>query len=108
MKKLGSKRKRTNILLYSAILSLMLGSNNFANAEDIVATVSSGKELKSVISNAKNPTKIQFANDINITDLNVIPLGTNAIEIDAEGKSLINTKDSRFTFVDNSSLTLRT
>ena len=85
----------------------MLGSNNFANAEDFVATVSSGKELKSVISNAKNPTKIQFANDIDITDLNIIPLGTSAIEIDAEGKSLKNTKDSRFTFVDNSSLTLK-
>ena len=85
----------------------MLGSNNFANAEDIVATVSSGKELKSVISSAKNPTKIQFANDIDITDLNIIPLGTSAIEIDAEGKSLKNTKDSRFTFVDNSSLTLK-
>lgn len=104
MKKLRARRK-SKILLYSAILSLVLSGNNFAVAKDI--TVSSGDELLKEIKNATESTKIQFANDIDISGLNVIPVGNNAIEIDGEGKSLINEKDSRFTFVKNSSLALK-
>ena len=104
MKKLRARRK-SKILLYSAILSLVLSGNNFAVAKDI--TVSSGDELLKEIKNATESTKIQFANDINISGLNIIPVGSNAIEIDGEGKSLINEKDSRFTFVKNSSLALK-
>lgn len=104
-KKRISKRK---ILLYSTLLSLIFSGNNFAIAKDV--TVSSGTELKSVIQKATEPTKIQFGNDVDITSftsLNEIKIGTNAIEIDGAGNSLVNEKDSRFTFVDNSSLTLK-
>ena len=101
-KKRISKRK---ILLYSTLLSLIFSGNNFAIAKDV--TVSSGTELKSVIQKATEPTKIQFENDVDITSLNEIKIGTNAIEIDGAGNSLVNEKDSRFTFVDNSSLTLK-
>lgn len=104
-KKKISKRK---ILLYSTLLSLIFSGNNFAIAKDV--TVSSGTELKSVIQKATEPTKIQFENDVDITSftsLNEIKIGTNAIEIDGAGNSLVNEKDSRFTFVDNSSLTLK-
>ena len=83
----------------------MLSGNNLAIAKDV--TVSSGDELLKEIKNATEPTKIQFANDIDISGLNIIPVGSNAIEIDGEGKSLINEKDSRFTFVKNSSLALK-
>ena len=83
----------------------MLSGNNLAIAKDV--TVSSGNELLKEIKNATEPTKIQFANDIDISGLNIIPVGSNAIEIDGEGKSLINEKDSRFTFVKNSSLALK-
>lgn len=101
-KKRISKRK---ILLYSTLLSLIFSGNNFAIAKDV--TVSSGTELKSVIQKATEPTKIQFEKDVNITSLNEIKIGTNAIEIDGAGNSLVNEKDSRFTFVDNSNLTLK-
>lgn len=97
-----SKRK---ILLYSTLLSLIFSGNNFAIAKDV--TVSSGTELQSVIQKATEPTKIQFENNVDITSLNVIKIGTNAIEIDGGGNSLVNEKDSRFTFIDNSSLTLK-
>ena len=83
----------------------MLSGNNLAIAKDV--TVSSGDELLKEIKNATEPTKIQFANDIKISGLKIIPVGSNAIEIDGEGKSLINENDSRFTFVDNSSLALK-
>lgn len=96
------KRK---ILLYSALLSLIFNGNNFAIAKDV--TVSSGTELQSVIQKTTEPTKILFKDNINITDLGPIKIGTNAIEIDGEGNSLVNEKNSRFTFVDNSSLTLK-
>lgn len=101
-KKRISKRK---ILLYSTLLSLIFSGNNFAIAKDV--TVSSGTELKSVIQKATEPTKIQFGNDVDITSLNEIKIRTNPIEIDGGGNSLVNEKDSRFTFVDNSSLTLK-
>lgn len=105
MRKLKTERNKSKILLYSAILLLLLSGNNFAIAKDI--TVSSKEELLKEIKNATEPTKILFANDIDISGLNIIPVGTNAIEIDGERNSLINEKDSRFTFVDNSSLTLK-
>lgn len=101
-KKRISKRK---ILLYSTLLSLIFSGNNFAIAKDV--TVSSGTELKSVIQKTTEPTKILFEDNIDITSLNEIKIGTNTIEIDGAGKSLVNEKDSRFTFVDNSSLTLK-
>ena len=83
----------------------MLSGNNLVIAKDV--TVSSGNELLKEIKNATELTKIQFANDIDISGLNIIPVGSNAIEIDGEGKGLINEKDSRFTFVKNSSLALK-
>ena len=86
----------------------MLSVNNFAVAKDI--TVSKGEELQQVITKATEPTKIQFANDIDISSSkpnNTIPIGANAIEIDGKGKKLINEKDSKFTFVKNSSLALK-
>lgn len=105
MRKLRARRNKSKILLYSALISLMLSGNNLAIAKDV--TVSSGNELLKEIKNATEPTKIQFANDIDISGLNIIPVGSNAIEIDGKGKSLINEKDSRFTFVKNSSLALK-
>ena len=105
MRKLKTERNKSKILLYSAILLLLLSGNNFAIAKDI--TVSSKEELLKEIKNATEPTKILFANDIDISGLNIIPVGTNAIEIDGERNSLINEKDSRFTFVKNSSLALK-
>ena len=83
----------------------MLSGNNFAVAKDI--TVSTGNELQQVITKATEPTKIQFSNDIDISSLNTIPIGANAIEIDGKGNKLINEKDSKFTFVKNSSLVLK-
>ncbi len=108
MRKLKSRRRK-NILLYSTILSLIVGSNSFAIAKDV--TVSSGDELKKVIQEITaepTNTNIYFANDIDISGKD-ITVGTNVIEIDGGGKSLINEKDSRFKFVDNrkSSLTLK-
>lgn len=105
MRKLRARRNKSKILLYSALISLMLSGNNLAIAKDV--TVSSGNELLKEIKNATEPTKIQFANDIDISGLNIIPVGSNAIEIDGDRKSLINEKDSRFTFVKNSSLALK-
>lgn len=105
MRKLKTKRNKSKILLYSVILLLLLSGNNFAIAKDV--TVSSEDELLKEIKNATEPTKILFAKDIDISGLITIPVGTNAIEIDGEGNSLKNERDSRFTFVDNSSLTLK-
>ncbi len=105
MRRLECELNKNKILLYSLILSLIFSCNNLANAQDVM--VSSGKELKSVIQKASEPTNIQFKNNIDISGWNVIPLGSNAIEIDGEGKSLINEKDSRFTFVKDSSLALK-
>lgn len=88
----------------------MLGSNSFAFAKDV--TVSDGEMLQKEIQYAKEATNIKFEKDINITSLNVIKLNDKPIEIDGEkidgeNNKLINRKDSRFTFVDNSSLTLK-
>ncbi len=83
--------------------------NDYAVAETVVP-VSSGTELKSAIQNAKNPTIIEFVkkdNDIDISRLDKINLNTNAIEIDGKGYNLINEKDARFMFIDNSSLTIK-
>lgn len=86
----------------------MLGSNSFAFAKDV--TVSDGKMLQKEIQYAKEATNIKFEKDIDITSLNGlndIKLNDKPIEIDGENNKLINEKDSRFTFVDNSSLTLK-
>ena len=83
----------------------MLGSNSFAFAKDV--TVSDGEMLQKEIQYAKEATNIKFEKDINITSLKVIKLNDKPIEIDGENNKLINEKDSRFTFVDNSSLTLK-
>ena len=97
-----SKRK---ILLYSTLLSLIFSGNNFAIAKDV--TVSSGTELKSVIQKTTEPTKILFEDNIDITSLDRINVGAKTIEIDGNGKSLINEKDSRFIFSNGSNLTLK-
>lgn len=104
MRKLRSQRYK-NILLYSAILSLTLGSNSYAIAKDV--TVSDGETLKNVIQNATEFTSIQFAKDIDISSLNTIKIGTNTIEIDGNKNRLVNEQDSRFVFENNSSLTLK-
>lgn len=101
-KKRISKRK---ILLYSTLLSLIFSGNNFAIAKDV--TVSSGTELKSVIQKTTEPTKILFEDNIDITSLDRINVGAKTIEIDGNGKSLINEKDSRFIFSNGSNLTLK-
>ena len=80
--------------------------NDYAVAETVVP-VSSGTELKSAIQNAKNPTIIEFNDNIDISRLDKINLNTNAIEIDGKGYNLINEKDARFMFIDNSSLTIK-
>lgn len=105
MREPRSRLSKKKILLYSTLLSLMFSSNNFVAAKDV--TVSSGTELQNVIQKTTEPNKILFEGKINITDLGPIKIGTNAIEIDGEGNSLVNEKDSRFTFVDNSNLTLK-
>ncbi len=97
--------KKKNLLLYSTLLLLIFCSNNFVVAKDV--TVSSGTELKSIIQKTTEPTKIQFEDNIDITNLNTIKLGTETIEIDGNGKSLINEKDARFIFSNNSNLTLK-
>ena len=97
---------KNKFFLLSAIISLMFLCNDYAVAETVVP-VSTGDGLKSVIQNAKNPTKIEFKNDIDISSKNAIPLNANAIEIDGKGYNLINEKDARFTFIDNSSLTIK-
>lgn len=104
MRKLRSQRYK-NILLYSAILSLTLGSNSYAIAKDV--TVSDGETLKNVIQNATEFTSIQFAKDIDISSLNTIKIGTNTIEIDGNKNRLVNEQDSRFVFENDSSLTLK-
>lgn len=104
MRKLRSQRYK-NILLYSAILSLTLGSNSYAIAKDV--TVSDGETLKNVIQNATEFTSIQFAKDIDISGLNTIKIGTNTIEIDGNKNRLVNEQDSRFIFSNDSSLTLK-
>lgn len=107
MGKIASKHKKKKILLYSAILSLMLSGNNSAIAEDLPILVSTGSELKSAIEKASNTAKIKFENDIDISSLDRINVGAKTIKIDGDGKSLINEKDSRFIFSNNSNLTLK-
>ena len=107
MSKLGSKLEKKKVLLYSAILSLMLGSNGFAIAEDLPTSVSTGSELKSAIEKASNTAKIKFEKDVDISSLDRINVGAKTIEIDGDGKSLINEKDSRFIFSNGSNLTLK-
>ncbi len=97
---------KNKFFLLSAIISLMFFCNDYAVAETIVP-VSTGDELKSVIQKATTPTKIEFNNDIDISSKYAIPLKTNEIEIDGKGYNLINEQDSRFTFIDNSSLTIK-
>lgn len=105
MSRIGCKHKKKKVLLYSAILSLLLSSNSYAIAKDV--TVSDGATLKNVIQNATEFTSIQFEKDIDISSLNTIKIGTNKIEIDGNQKSLVNQKDSRFLFENDSSLTLK-
>ncbi len=107
MGKIASKHKKKKILLYSAILSLMLSGNNSAIAEDLPILVSTGPELKSAIEKASNTAKIQFEKDIDISSLKTIQIGAKTIEIDGDGKSLTNEKDSRFIFSNGSNLTLK-
>lgn len=113
MRKLRSQRHK-NILLYSAILSLTLGSNSYAIAKDV--TVSDGATLKNVIQNATEFTSIQFENDIDISNFRTITVKAtkndgdvvrSGIEIDGVGFNLKNEQDSRFVFENNSSLTLK-
>lgn len=113
MRKLRSQRYN-NILLYSAILSLTLGSNSYAIAKDV--TVSDGETLKNVIQNATEFTSIQFEKDIDISNLRTITVKAtkndgdvvrSGIEIDGVGFNLKNEQDSRFVFENNSSLTLK-
>ena len=110
MGKIASKHKKKKILLYSAILSLMLSGNNSAIAEDLPILVSTGSELKSAIEKASNTAKIKFENDIDISkpiQIGAIQIGAKTIEIDGDGKSLVNEKVSRFVFSNNSNLTLK-
>ena len=107
MGKIASKHKKKKVLLYSAILSLMLSGNNSAIAEDLSILVSTGSELKSAIEKASNTAKIKFENDVNISSLDRINVGAKTIEIDGDGKSLINEKDSRFIFSNGSNLALK-
>ena len=107
MSKIASKHKKKKVLLYSAILSLMLSGNNSAMAEDLPILVSTDSELKSAIEKASNTAKIKFENDIDISGLRTIQIGAKTIEIDGDGKSLVNEKDSRFVFSNNSNLTLK-
>lgn len=107
MGKIASKHKKKKVLLYSAILSLMLSGNNSAIAEDLPIPVSTGPELKSAIEKASNTAKIQFEKDIDISSLDRINVGAKKIEIDGDGKSLTNEKDSRFIFSNGSNLTLK-
>ena len=110
MSKIASKHKKKKVLLYSAILSLMLSGNNSAIAEDLPILVSTGSELKSAIEKASNTAKIKFENDIDISkpiQIGAIQIGAKTIEIDGDGKSLVNEKVSRFVFSNNSNLTLK-
>ena len=86
----------------------MLSGNNSAIAEDLPILVSTGSELKSAIEKASNTAKIKFENDIDISSsLKPIQIGAKTIEIDGDGKSLVNEKVSRFVFSNNSNLTLK-
>ncbi len=105
MKEARSKLYKKKLLLYSTLLSLIFSGNSFVVAKDV--TVSSGTELKNVIQKATEPTNIQLEGVVDITSLGTIKVGTNAIEIDGDGNNLINEKDSRFVFSNNSNLTLK-
>lgn len=85
----------------------MLSGNNSAIAEDLPILVSTGSELKSAIEKASNTAKIKFENDVDISSLDRINVGAKKIEIDGDGKSLINEKDSRFIFSNGSNLALK-
>ena len=105
MREPRSRLSKKKILLYSTLLSLMFSSNNFVAAKDVA--VSSGTELKNIIQKTTEPTKILFEDNINITSLDHINVGAKTIEIDGNGKSLINEKNSRFIFSNSSNLTLK-
>ena len=86
----------------------MLSGNNSAIAEDLPILVSTGSELKSAIEKASNTAKIKFENDIDISSsLKPIQIGAKTIEIDGDGKSLVNEKVSRFVFSNGSNLALK-
>ena len=108
MGKLASKHKKKKVLLYSAILSLMLSGNNSAIAEDLPISVSTGSELTTAIKKASGPVQIKFENDINISKSDRIDIvDGNTIEIDGDGKSLINEQDARFELTNKSGLALK-
>ncbi len=108
MGKIASKHKKKKILLYSAILSLMLSGNNSAIAEDLPISVSTGPELKTAIKKASGPVQIKFENDINISKLDRIDIvDGNTVEIDGDGKSLINEQVARFVLTNKSGLALK-
>ena len=86
----------------------MLGSNNFANAEDLPISVSTRSELKAAIKKASGPIQIKFENDIDISTLDRIDIvGGNTVEIDGDGKSLINEQNARFELANKSGLALK-
>ena len=108
MGKIASKHKKKKVLLYSAILSLMLSGNNSAIAEDLPISVSTGPELKTAIKKASGPVQIKFENDINISKLDRIDIvDGNTVEIDGDGKSLINEQVARFVLTNKSGLALK-
>ena len=108
MGKIASKHKKKKVLLYSAILSLMLSGNNSAIAEDLSIPVSTGPELKTAIKKASGPVQIKFENDINISKLDRIDIvDGNTVEIDGDGKSLINEQVARFVLTNKSGLALK-
>ena len=78
-----------------------------ALAEDLPISISTGSELKSAIEKASNTAKIKFEKDVDISSLDRINVGAKTIEIDGNGKSLTNEKDSRFIFSNGSNLTLK-
>ena len=105
MKEARSRLNKKKLLLYSTLLTLIFSGNSFVVAKDV--TVSSGTELKNVIQKATEPTNIQLEGVVDITSLGTIKIGANSIEIDGDGNNLINEKDSRFVFSNNSNLTLK-
>ena len=86
----------------------MLGSNNFANAEDLPISVSTDTELKTAIKKASGQVQIKFENDINISKSDRIDIvDGNTIEIDGDGNSLINEQNARFVLINKSGLALK-
>lgn len=86
----------------------MLSGNNSAIAEDLPILVSTGSELKTAIKKASGPVQIKFENDINISKLDRIDIvDGNTVEIDGDGKSLINEQVARFVLTNKSGLALK-